>query len=184
MILDSLFLALKLKRTTTMEIILKKDVENLGLEFDTVNVKPGYARNFLIPQGFALLATPKNKAQLEATLESRKEEEAKLVSAANAVVDQLKKTSVTIPAKVGTGDKLFGSINNADLAAALEKAGVSVDKKYIKIPGNTIKRTGKFSAVVRLHRNVEYNYEFDIVSDAPVVEAAPAKKEEAKSEEA
>ncbi|GGG64822.1 50S ribosomal protein L9 [Epilithonimonas arachidiradicis] len=167
-----------------MEIILKKDVENLGLEFDTVNVKPGYARNFLIPQGFALLATPKNKAQLEATLESRKEEEAKLVSAANAVVDQLKKTSVTIPAKVGTGDKLFGSINNADLAAALEKAGVSVDKKYIKIPGNTIKRTGKFSAVVRLHRNVEYNYEFDIVSDAPVVEAAPAKKEEAKSEEA
>lgn len=82
-----------------MEIILKKDVENLGLEFDTVNVKPGYARNFLIPQGFALLATPKNKAQLEATLESRKEEEAKLVAAANAVVDQLKKTSVTIPAK-------------------------------------------------------------------------------------
>ena len=71
-----------------MEIILKKDVENLGLEFDTVNVKPGYARNFLIPQGFALLATPKNKAQLEATLESRKEEEAKLVAAANGVVDQ------------------------------------------------------------------------------------------------
>lgn len=138
----------------------------------------------MIPQGFALLATPKNKAQLEATLESRKEEEAKLVAAANAVVDQLKKTSVTIPAKVGAGDKLFGSINNADLAAALEKAGVSVDKKYIKIPGNTIKRTGKFSALVRLHRNVEYNYEFDIVSDAPVVEAAPAKKEEAKSEEA
>ena len=166
-----------------MEIILKKDVENLGLEFDTVNVKPGYARNFLIPQGYALLATPKNKAQLEATLEARKEEEAKLVAAANAVVEQLKKTSITIPAKVGAGDKLFGSINNADLAAALEKAGVSIDKKYIRIPGNTIKRTGKFSANVRLHRNVEYNYEFDIVSDAPVV-AAPAKKEEAKTEEA
>lgn len=166
-----------------MEIILKKDVENLGLEFDTVNVKPGYARNFLIPQGFALLATPKNKAALEATLEARKEEEAKLIATANAVVEQLKKTSITIPAKVGSGDKLFGSINNSDLAAALEKAGVSVDKKYIKIPGSTIKRTGKFSALVRLHRNVEYNYEFDIVSDAPV-EAAPAKKEEAKSEEA
>jgi len=166
-----------------MEIILKKDVENLGLEFDTVNVKPGYARNFLIPQGYALLATPKNKAALEATLEARKEEEAKLIATANAVVEQLKKTSITIPAKVGTGDKLFGSINNADLAAALEKAGVSVDKKYIKIPGSTIKRTGKFSALIRLHRNVEYNYEFDIVSDAPV-EAAPAKKEEAKSEEA
>lgn len=165
-----------------MDIILKKDVENLGLEFDTVSVKPGYARNFLIPQGIALLATPKNKAALEATLEARKEEEAKLIAAANAVVEQLKKTTITIPAKVGAGDKLFGSINNADLSAALEKAGVSVEKKYIKIPGNTIKRTGKFAALIRLHRNVEYNYEFDIVSDAPV-EAAPAKKEEAKSEE-
>lgn len=169
-----------------MNIILKKDVENLGLEFDTVSVKPGYARNFLIPKGYALLATPKNIAALEATLEARKEEEAKLIAAANNVVEQLKKTFITILAKVGAGDKLFGSINNADLAEALGKAGVSVDKKYIKIPGNTIKRTGKFTALVRLHRNVEYNYEFDIVSDAPVEapKATPAKKEEAPSEEA
>jgi large subunit ribosomal protein L9 len=165
-----------------MDIILKKDVENLGLEFDTVSVKPGYARNFLLPQGIALLATPKNKAALEATLEARKEEEAKLIATANGVVDQLKKTSITIPAKVGSGDKLFGSINNSDLSAALAKAGVSVDKKYIKIPGNTIKRTGKVTANIRLHRNVEYNFEFDIVSDAPPAPAAaPApKKEEAK----
>ena len=154
-----------------MEIILKQDVENLGLEFDTVNVKPGYARNFLLPQGIALLATPKNKAALEATLESRKEEEAKLVATANAVVEQLKKTSITIPAKVGSGDRLFGSINNADLAAALAKAGVNVDKKYIKIPGNTIKRTGKFSAKVRPHRNVEFEYEFEVVSDVATEEA-------------
>ena len=164
-----------------MEIILKKDVENLGLEFDTVKVKPGYARNFLIPQGYALLATPKNKAALEATLEARKEEEAKLIAAATAVVEQLKKTSLTIATKVGAGDKLFGSINNANLSEELAKAGVTVDRKYIKIPGNTIKRTGKFAALIRLHRNVEYNFEFDIVSDAPV--EAP-KKEEVKSEEA
>ena len=68
-----------------MEIILKKDVENLGLEFDTVSVKPGYARNFLIPQGLAVLATPKNRAELAATLEARKEEEAKLVATATAI---------------------------------------------------------------------------------------------------
>ena len=148
-----------------MEIILKKDVENLGLEFDTVSVKPGYARNFLIPQGLAVLATPKNRAELAATLEARKEEEAKLVAAATAIVEQLKKVSVSIAAKVGAGDKLFGSINNANLSEELAKAGINVDKKYIKIPGNTIKRTGKFSALVRLHRNVEYNYEFTIVSD-------------------
>ena len=102
----------------------------------------------------------------------------------------MKKTTVIIPAKVGSGDKLFGSINNADLSAALAKAGVSVEKKYIKIPGNTIKRTGKVTANIRLHRNVEFNFEFDIVSDAPVEAPKPAapKKvvavEETPSEEA
>ncbi len=166
-----------------MQIILKKDVENLGLEFDTVDVKPGYARNFLIPQGFALLATPKNKAALEATLESRKEEEAKLVAAAQAKVEQLKKTSITIATKVGSGDKLFGSINNANLSEKLAKAGVDIDRKYIKIPGNSIKRTGKFEALIRLHRNVEYNFEFDVVSDAPVEVPAPKKVEAPKAVE-
>lgn len=156
-----------------MDIILKKDVENLGLEFDVVSVKPGYARNYLLPEGIALLATPKNKANLAETLEARKEEEAKLVAAANAVVDQLKKTNITIATKVGSGDKLFGSINNANLSEELSKVGVQVDKKYIKIPGNNIKRTGKFSALVRLHRDVEYNYEFEIVSDAPPIVEAP-----------
>lgn len=156
-----------------MDIILKKDVENLGLEFDTVSVKPGYARNFLLPQGLALLATPKNKADLAATLEARKDVEAKLVAAANAIVEQLKKTNITIATKVGSGDKLFGSINNANLSEELSKVGVQVDKKYIKIPGNNIKRTGKFSAIIRLHREVEYNYEFEVVSDAPPVVEAP-----------
>ena len=172
-----------------MEIILKKDVENLGLEFDTVNVKPGYARNFLIPQGYALLATPKNKAALEATLEARKEEEAKLIAAATAIIEKLKATTVSIAAKVGTGDKIFGSINNATLAEELAKAGVEVDKKYIKIPGNTIKRTGNVTALIRLHRNVEYNFDFSIVSDAPVEAPKPAApkakvEEETTSEEA
>ena len=154
-----------------MEIILKKDVENLGLEFDTVNVKPGYARNFLIPQGYALLATPKNKAALEATLEARKEEEAKLIAAATSIIEKLKATTISISAKAGAGDKIFGSINNATLAEELAKAGVEVDKKYIKIPGNTIKRTGKFSAKVRPHRNVEFEYEFEVVSDVVTEEA-------------
>lgn len=173
-----------------MDIILKTDVENLGLEFDTVNVKPGYARNYLLPKGLGLLATPKNKAALAETLEARKEEEAKLIAAANAIVEQLKKTNITIATKVGAGDKLFGSINNANLSEELSKAGVQVDKKYIKIPGNTIKRTGKVTAIIRLHRNVEHNFEFDIVSDAPPIVAAPKatpapkKVEETPAEEA
>ncbi len=171
-----------------MDIILKKDVENLGLEFDIVSVKPGYARNFLMPQGYALLATPKNKAALAATLEARKEEEAKLIADANAKVEQLKKVSITIETKAGNNGKLFGSINNANLSEELAKAGVIIDRKYIKIPGNSIKRTGKVEANIRLHRNVEYTFEFNIVSDAPVVAPAPkaveAKKEESNSEEA
>ncbi|MGV8915803.1 MAG: 50S ribosomal protein L9 [Kaistella sp.] len=172
-----------------MQIILKKDVENLGLEFDTLDVKPGYARNFLLPKGMALLATPKNKAALAATLEERKEVEAQLIADANAIVDQLKKTNITIATKVGSGDKLFGSINNANLSEELSKVGVQVDKKYIKIPGNTVKRTGKVTAIIRLHRNVEHDFEFDIISDAPVEVApkpAPAKKkvEETPAEEA
>ena len=173
-----------------MDIILKTDVENLGLEFDTVNEKPGYARNYLLPKGLGLLATPKNKAALAETLEARKEEEAKLIAAANAIVEQLKKTNITIATKVGAGDKLFGSINNANLSEELSKSGVQVDKKYIKIPGNTIKRTGKVTAIIRLHRNVEHNFEFDIVSDAPPVVAAPKatpapkKVEETPAEEA
>ncbi len=164
-----------------MDIILKKDIENLGLEFDTLSVKPGYARNFLIPQGLALLATPKNRAALAETLEARKEEEAKLIAAANKIVDQLKATSVQLTAKAGTGDKLFGSLNNANLTEALAKAGVNVDKKFVKIPGNSIKRLGRYTAKVRLHRNVEYDYEFDVVAE---VEATTETKKANKNEEA
>lgn len=156
-----------------MQIILKKDVENLGLEFDTIDVKPGYARNFLLPQGYALLATPKNRASLAETLEARKEEEATIVADANKKIEQLKKTDIVIETKVGSGDKLFGSINNANLSEALSKRGVDIDKKYIKIPGNTIKRTGKFTAKVRLHRDVEYDYSFEVISDAPPVVEKP-----------
>lgn len=165
-----------------MKIILKKDIENLGLEFDIVDVKPGYARNFLLPQGFALLATPKNKAILAETLEARKEEEAKLIANANKIIEQLKKVAISIKAKVGTGDKLFGSINNGDLSKALVEAGVNIEKKYIKIPGNTIKRIGKFTAKVRLHRDVEYEYSFEVVSDAPKVDEKKDNTEETKAE--
>ncbi len=165
-----------------MDIILKQDVENLGLEFDIVSVKPGYARNFLLPKGAALLATPKNKATLAATLEARKEEEAKLIAEAQAKIEQLKKISLTIETKVGSGNKLFGSINNANLSEELGKAGVAIDRKYIKIPGNTIKSTGKYSALVRLHREVEYSYEFDVISDAPVVVAPKVEKPAPKAE--
>lgn len=155
-----------------MNVILRQDVEGLGFEFEVVSVKPGYARNFLIPRGLATVATPNNVKVLNETLEARKAEEASLISAAKEKAAKLDGLVVKIEAKVGSGDKLFGSINNGDLAEALVKAGVEIEKKNIKIPGNTIKRLGKYEAKVRFHREVEVDYGFEIVADAASIKAA------------
>jgi large subunit ribosomal protein L9 len=167
-----------------MDIILKQDVENLGFEFEIVSVKPGYARNFLIPQGKAVIATAKQKEELNKILETRKAEEAALISAAEAKSAKLNGLDVKIEAKVGSGDKLFGSVNNGDLADALVAAGVEIEKKNIKIPGNTIKRLGKNIAKIRFHREVEVDFEFEVVADQDSIkraeEAAKARAEVAR----
>lgn len=155
-----------------MNVILRQDVEGLGFEFEVVSVKPGYARNFLIPRGLASVATPKNVQELNEVLDARKAEEATLIAAAKEKVAKLDGLVVKIDAKVGSGDKLFGSINNADLAEALVKAGVEIEKKNIRIPGNTIKRLGKYEAKVRFHRDVEVDFGFEIVPDAASIKAA------------
>ena len=126
-----------------MNVILKKDVEGLGFEFEVVSVKPGYARNFLIPQGMATVATPKNVEALNATLEARKAEEDKLIAAAKERAAKLEGLDIKLEAKVGSGDKLFGSANNGNLAEVLSAQGVDIEKKHIKIPGNTIVSTEK-----------------------------------------
>ncbi|MDM1137197.1 50S ribosomal protein L9 [Empedobacter sp. R132-2] len=155
-----------------MNVILRQDVEGLGFEFEVVSVKPGYARNFLIPRGLASVATPNNVKALNEVLEARKAEEATLIAAAKEKAAKLDGLVVKIDAKVGSGDKLFGSINNADLAEALVKAGVEIEKKNIRIPGNTIKRLGKYEAKVRFHRDVEVDFGFEIVPDAASIKAA------------
>lgn len=148
-----------------MEVILKKDVENLGFTDDLVTVKNGYARNYLIPQGFAVLATASAKKMLAETLKQRAFKEQKLVDDAKAVAKKLSGIEVKIAAKVGEGDKLFGSVSNADLAEALENEGVSIEKKYITLPGNILKRTGNYEASIRLHREVVVNFPFTIVAE-------------------
>ncbi len=157
-----------------MDIILKQDVENLGFEFEIVSVKPGYARNFLIPQGKAVVATAKQREELNKTLETRKAEEEKLIAEANEKSAKLNGLEIKIEAKVGSGDKLFGSVNNADLAEALNKAGVEIEKKHIKIPGNTIKRMGKNTAKIRFHREVEVDFEFEVIADQESIQRAEA----------
>lgn len=157
-----------------MDIILKQDVENLGFEFEIVSVKPGFARNFLIPQGKAVIATAKQREELNKTLEARKADEAALIAAATEKSSKLNGLEVKIDAKVGAGDKLFGSVNNGDLADALNKAGVEIEKKNIKIPGNTIKRLGKNTAKIRFHREVEVDFDFEIIADQESIQRAEA----------
>ncbi|ALJ04327.1 50S ribosomal protein L9 [Pseudalgibacter alginicilyticus] len=147
-----------------MELILKQDVENLGFKDDVVTVKNGYGRNFLIPQGHAILATVSAKKVLAENLKQRAFKEKKIVDDANVIAEAIKALEIKIPAKVGAGDKLFGSINNIDVAEALEKEGQSIDKKFITV--TTIKRLGKYTAVVRLHRSVSVDLEFEVIAQA------------------
>ena len=145
-----------------MEIILKQDVNKLGFKDDIVTVKPGYGRNYLIPQGFAVLATPSAKKVLAENLRQRAHKEAKLIADANATAEALKALEIKIAVKAG-GEKLFGSVTNADIAAALESNGQSIDKKFIT--SGTIKRLGKYTANVRLHREVIIELPYEVIAE-------------------
>jgi len=149
-----------------MELILKQDVENLGFKDDIVTVKNGYGRNFLIPQGQALMATPSAKKVLAETLKQRAYKEKTIVDAANKTAEGLRTLEIKISSKVGSGDKLFGSVNNIDIANALKKAGHEIDKKFISVAGGSVKRLGKYDAVVRLHREVSVDLPFEVVAEA------------------
>ncbi|RZJ35346.1 MAG: 50S ribosomal protein L9 [Flavobacterium sp.] len=145
-----------------MELILKKDVQDLGFKDDVVTVKPGYGRNFLIPQGFAAMATPSAKKVLAENLKQKAHKEAKIVDDAKKLAETLKGIDIKITAKAG-GEKLFGSVTNIDIAEALEKAGQSIDRKYIT--SGIVKRTGKYTASVRLHRDVVVELPYEIVAE-------------------
>lgn len=145
-----------------MELILKQDVQNLGFKDDIVTVKPGYGRNYLIPQGFASLATPSAKKVLAENLKQKAHKEQKLVDDAKKLAETLKALEIKITAKAG-GEKLFGSVTNIDIAEALEKAGQPIDRKFIT--SGTVKRTGKYSATVRLHRNVVIDLPYEIIAE-------------------
>ncbi len=146
-----------------MELILKQDVQNVGFKDDVVTVKAGYGRNFLIPQGFAHLATPSAKKVLAENLKQRAHKEAKVVNDAKELAEKLKAIEIKISSKAG-GEKLFGSVTNIDIAAALEKAGQPIDRKFIT--SGTVKRTGKYTASVRLHRDVVVELPYEIVAEA------------------
>ena len=148
-----------------MEIILKKDVEGVGFKDDIVTVKNGFGRNFLIPNGSAILATPSAKKVLAENIKQQVVKDKKVIDDANKLAKKINSLEIKIKAKVGEGVKLFGSVNNINVQNELAESGVEIDKKSIMISGNNIKQTGKYTAKIRLHREVIFDFPFEVVPE-------------------
>ena len=145
-----------------MELILKEDVENLGFKDDLVIVKNGYGRNFLIPQGKAVLATSSAKKVLAEKIKQSQNKQKEAISEAQKVVKKLEKLVLKISAKSLESDKLFGSVTNAEIAKELSSNGFEIEKKCIQLSSN-IKKTGAYSAKIRLHREVYFDLNFEVI---------------------
>ena len=148
-----------------MEIILKQDVQGLGSKDDIVTVKNGYGRNYLIPQGMAIIASESAKKVLAENIRQRAHKEAKLKEEALKLAEKIKAIVVTIGAKTSTTGKIFGSVNNIQLAEAIAAQGIEIDRKHITIPKDGVKEVGKHTAKIKLHREVVIDFEFDVVSE-------------------
>lgn len=148
-----------------MEVILKQEVENLGGKDELVSVKNGYGLNYLIPQGFAVMATAGNKKMLAETIKQRAHKEAKLIASAKELATKLEALTVKIGAKAGDNGKIFGSVNNIQIADAIKKQGLEVDRKAIIINEDAVKTLGKYNAKVKLHKEVVVEIEFEVVED-------------------
>jgi len=148
-----------------MDIILLQDVPNLGSKDDSVVVKDGYARNYLIPQRLALLATPSAKKVLAENQKQRAHKEAKLKDEALVLAEKLKTIVITVGAKTSTTGKIFGSVNNIQVAEALREKGFEVDRKQILIKEDSIKEIGKHTARVKFHRDVVVDFEFEVIAE-------------------
>jgi len=147
-----------------MEIILKKDVANLGHADDIVNVKTGYAVNYLIPQGYAIMATPSAKKVLAENLRQRAHKIAKFVADAEALAAKLAETTVKVAAKVSENGKIYGSVTTAQLAEALVAAGVEVDKKDITV-AEAAKELGVYEATVKCYKDIKGTFRYEIVAE-------------------
>ena len=148
-----------------MEIILKKDVANLGHADDIVNVKNGYALNYLIPQGFAILATPSAKKVLAENIRQRAHKEAKFRADAEALAAKLAEITVKVSAKVSESGKIYGSVTTIQIAEALAAAGVEVDKKDITILADSVKEIGVYEASVKCYKDIKGTFKFEVVAE-------------------
>lgn len=148
-----------------MEVILKKNVDKLGYANDVVTVKPGYGRNFLIPQGYGVLATASAKKAHAEVMKQKAHKETKMLAEAQEIATKLEALTVTIATKAGENGKIFGSVNTVQLSEALKKAGFDIDRKSLKIKDEPIKEVGTFEAEANLHKGVKPVFKFEVVGE-------------------
>ena len=145
-----------------MNVILLDNVENLGGIGDLVTVKPGYGRNYLLPQGKAAPATPENIAEFEARRAELEKTAAEALAAAEARRDSLADMVITIAAKAGEEGKLFGSIGTSDIADAIKAAGIDVERNEIRLPSGAFRQTGEYDVDLHLHSDVNVTVKLKI----------------------
>ncbi|MBE6337116.1 MAG: 50S ribosomal protein L9 [Lentimicrobiaceae bacterium] len=149
-----------------MEIILKQDVKNLGYKNDIVTVKPGYARNFLIPQGMAILATPSARKVLAEEIRQQAFKQERIKNEAAELAKALEGLTLRIPTKAAESGKIYGSVNNIQIANAIKEAkDLTIDRKQIIISEDSIKEVGTYKAVVKLHKEISVEIEFEVFAE-------------------
>ena len=148
-----------------MEIILKQDVQRLGHKDDIVTVKNGYARNYLIPQGYAILATESAKKVHAENMRQRAHKEEKIRQEAQELAAKLQDVTLSLGAKTSSTGKIFGSVNNIQIAEALKEKGYDVDRKKINLDENAVKEIGNYIATIKLYRDIKVDIKFEVISE-------------------
>lgn len=146
-----------------MDVLLKKNVDNLGDKDELVSVKSGYGRNFLIPRGMAILATESVKKMHAETLRQRSHKAEKIRAEAEATAKKLEGAKIEVKAKVGENGKIFGSVSNVQLVEAINDAGFDIERRKIKLIGDAIKNIGTYQASVQVHKEINITIDFDVV---------------------
>jgi large subunit ribosomal protein L9 len=149
-----------------MEVILKQDVPKLGYKNDLITVKPGYARNYLIPKGLAVAATETNKKVLAEVVKQKAHKEEKILKEAQTLAKALESLTIKIAAKAGTSGKIFGSVNDVQIANAIkEQRNFEIDRKHIYVDGESIKELGEYTAKIKLHKEVSVELKFEVYAE-------------------
>jgi large subunit ribosomal protein L9 len=146
-----------------MELILKEDIAGLGYKNEVVKVKPGYGRNYLIPQGFAVIANESNKKVMAENVKQASHKAAKVKKDAETIAESIGETVLEIPAKAGESGKIFGKVTTVQIADALKAKGISVDRKKIALPAD-VKMLGDYEALLDLHKEVKHKIHFKVIA--------------------